>query len=76
MFLGKKKKKEEKNIRSFVSYMHLPNPLSNDLYRGQMFAPMVNKPKTPLTASADAQGELGVKILSLFLQDAGPEWRW
>lgn len=56
--------------------MHLPNPLSNDLYRGQMFAPVVNKPKTPLTASADAQGELGVKILSLFLQDAGPEWRW
>lgn len=56
--------------------MHLPNPLPTDLYRGQMFAPMLNKHKTPLTASADAQGELAVKVLSSFLQDAGPEWRW
>jgi len=37
---------------------------------------MLNKHKTPLTALADAQGELGVKVLSSFLQDTGPEWRW
>ncbi len=55
--------------------MHLPNPLPNELYRGQMFAPMLNKHKHLWPASADAQGELGDKILS-FLQDAGPEWRW
>lgn len=52
--------------------MHLPNPLPNDLYRSQKFTPpMVNKHKTPLTASAGAQGELGVKVLSWLLQDAG-----
>lgn len=73
MFLEKKEKKKRKaKFEGPLYHMHLPNPLPNDLYRSQKFTPpMVNKHKTPLTASAGAQGELGVKVLSWLLQDAG-----
>lgn len=55
--------------------MHLPNPFPNDLYRGQMFAPMATKHKTPLTTIGGCPGRAGSSGSLLFLEDAGPDWR-